>query len=160
MKNKGFTFIEVMIAVFILGLAVVALVSANAAFTQVNGAGVQLATDEFLMQQIKEMTALLSVVDPQTGTTAWGAETGETSLAAYDDLDDFDGRSFSPPINSEGTVMNGYGNFTQLVTVENVRTNDFSLIASHHSTPFVRVTVDILLNGEVLSSASWLRAQQ
>ncbi|MDD5459451.1 MAG: prepilin-type N-terminal cleavage/methylation domain-containing protein [Phycisphaerae bacterium] len=160
MRNKGFTFIEVMIAVFILGLAVIALVGANTAFTQVNGAGVDLATAEFLMLQIKEMTALVSVVDPQSGTTFWGPETGETSAALYDDLDDFDGRSFSPPINSQGIAMSEYGNFIQQVTVENVRTDNFSLTASHHSTPFVRVTVDILLNGETINSASWLRTRQ
>ena len=159
MKNKGFTFIEVMVAVFILGLAVVALVRANMAFTQANGAGAEIATAEFLLQQVREMTAMVDVIDPQTGTTYWGPEGSETTAALYDDLDDFDGQSFSPPINSRGIVMSEYGNFTQRVTVENVRTDDFSLIASHHSTPFVKVTIDILHNGETISSASWIRAQ-
>ena len=67
--NNGFTLIEVMIAIILVGLAIASLVGANSAFTQANGAGTELSTAEFLLEQIKELTATLAVVDPTTTTT-------------------------------------------------------------------------------------------
>ena len=46
---------------------------------------------EFLIEQIRELTTLLPVIDEDETTTTLGPETGEAALADYDDVDDFDG---------------------------------------------------------------------
>ncbi|MBN2590066.1 MAG: type II secretion system protein [Sedimentisphaerales bacterium] len=164
-KNKtGFTLIEVMIAVILVGLAIASLVGANGAFSQANGAGTELSTAEFLLEQIKELSAMLPVIDPSVvvpvpGTTPFGPDTGETTLAAYDDLDDFDGASFSPPIDASRNTLSNFATFTQQVTVENVNPSDFDQVESDHSTNFIRVTVKVLHNSEEICSSSWLRAR-
>jgi len=156
--NHGFSLIEVLIAVMLVGLAVASLMAANGAFTQANGAGTDLSTAEFLIEQIRELTALLPVIDPQSETSTFGPEVGET-LLTYDDLDDFDNASFSPPINSERAALPDVGVFTQKVTVENVNASNFQQVVGDHTSNFVRVTVRIFLNSKEISSARWLRAR-
>ena len=101
--------------------------------------------------------ALLPVVDPQTDAT-FGPETGEI-LAGYDDLDDFDGANFSPPINADRSTLNDYTTFSQQVTVENVSASNFEQVVGDHSSYFVRVTVGVYQNSQLITSASWLRAR-
>jgi prepilin-type N-terminal cleavage/methylation domain-containing protein len=156
--KSGFTLIEVLFAVLLVGFAIASLLTANAAFTKANGAGTDLSTAEFIIAQIRELTMLLPVIDPETEFTTFGPEAGET-LAIYDDLDDFNGATFSPPISAERTVLNEFSAYSQQITVQNVSASDFELVVANHSSNFVRVTVQIYLNSRQISSASWLRAR-
>jgi len=155
--KSGFSLIEVLIAILLVGLAIASLMAGNRALTKANGAGTDLSTAEFLLGEIRELTVLLPVVDPDGGST-FGFETGEV-LANYDDLDDFDGANFSPPINAERAVINSAAGFSQQITVENVSASNFELVVGDHTSDFVRVTVRVLLNSQEISSASWLRAR-
>ena len=162
MKNTrcrdGFTLIEVLISILLVGLAIVSLVSANGAFTQANGAGVELSTAEFLIEQIRELSTVLEVIDPNTGIATFGPETGET-LADYDDLDDFHGAVFSPPISADRNSLIDLNAYSQQITVENVSASDFEQVVSNHGSFFVRVSVKVFLNTKEISSARWLRSQ-
>jgi len=156
-RNKNaFTLIEVLIATFLVGLAVASLVVASGSFTKVNGAGTDLSTAEFLVEQIRELTALLPVVDPETGVSVFGPE--EATLAAYDDLDDLDAANFTPPISADRLVLNDLASFSQRITVENVSASNFEQVVSNHSSSFIRVTVKVFLNSKEISSTSWIRA--
>jgi prepilin-type N-terminal cleavage/methylation domain-containing protein len=157
---KGFSLIEAMIAVVLVGLAVTALVVASNSFTQANSFGADLSTAEFLIEQIRELTVLLPVADPDVSTwTVLGPE--EASLAAYDDVDDFDGATFSPPISANKAPLTDLSGFIQQVTVEKISASNFDTAVpdSDTSTAFVRITVNILKNGQQISSATWIRAK-
>ncbi len=156
--EDGFSLIEVLFAIMLLGLAIASLVTANSAFTKANGAGVELSTAEFLIEQIRELSVLLPVIDPELGVSTFGPEAAET-LADYDDLDDFDGESFSPPIGADRNALNDLASFSQQITVENVSASDFEQVVSDHTSYFVRVTVTVFLNTRQISSARWLRAR-
>jgi prepilin-type N-terminal cleavage/methylation domain-containing protein len=156
--NSGFSLIEVLIAIVLVGLAIVSLIAANNSFTQANAAGRDLSTAEFLIEQIRELTTLLPVVDPNTGVSTFGPEVGET-LAGYDDLDDFDGASFAPPISADRNVLSNFAAFGQQITVENVSAANFEEVVSDHSSFFVRITVKVFLNSREISSTSWIRAR-
>lgn len=158
-SNNGFSLVEVLIAVLLVGLAIAALMAANGAMTNANGAGTNLSNAEFLIGEIAELTAVLPVVDPQSEDATFGPEADETTLASYDDLDDFDGATFSPPICAERSVLNSSAGFSQQITVENVSPADFEVVVGDHTSDFVRVTVRIFLNSRQISSASWLRAR-
>ena len=155
MKRNGFTIIEALIAMVLIGLAIVSLVGANIVLTRANGVGVTLTTAEFLIEQIKELTTMLPVIDPQTETDVFGAEEG--AIANYDDIDDFDGQTFSPPINSRREVLNNFAAYSQQVTVENLNATNFAQVVGDHSSSFVRVTVKVFLNSELISSTNWIR---
>jgi prepilin-type N-terminal cleavage/methylation domain-containing protein len=139
MKKAGFSLIEVLVAIILVGIAIAALVAAGSSFTRANAAGAELATAEFLVEQIRELTAMLP----------------------YDDLDDFVGvdgvRSFCPPIGADRTVLNDFAAFTQKVTVKNVSESDLEQVVGYHSR-FVRVSVEVSLNSRPISSVSWIRA--
>jgi prepilin-type N-terminal cleavage/methylation domain-containing protein len=155
--KNGFSLVEVLIAIILVGLTITALVAASRAFTIANGVGTEFSTAEFLVEQIRELSALLAVIDPETGTTVFGPE--EANLAGYDDLDDFDGASFSPPINANRVVLNDFAAYSQQVTVENVSAANFEQVVADHNSDFVRVTVIVFLNAKQVSSASWIRAR-
>ena len=149
--------IEVLVAMVIIGLAIVALLAANTAFTMANGAGIELTTAEFLVEQIKEMTTMISVIDPESDDAVFGAE--EPSLADYDDLDDFDGRIFSPPIDALRLPLTDFAAYSQQVTVQNVNPANFEQVIHDHDSHFVRVTVSVSHNSKKLCSISWIRAR-
>jgi prepilin-type N-terminal cleavage/methylation domain-containing protein len=155
----GFSLIEVLVAIVLVGLAIMSLVAANTSFTKANAAGTELSTAEFLSEQIRELTMLLPVVDPETEDSTFGPEADETSLSSYDDLDDFDGAFFSPPINAQRLPLNKFAGYSQQVTVENVSAGDFEQVVVDHGSFFVRVTVKVFLNSRQISSASWIRAR-
>lgn len=157
---RGFSLIEVLIAVILVGLSIVALVAANSSFTMANLTGADLSTGEFLVEQVRELTTMLPVSDP--GATDWdtfGPEVDEPSVVDYDDVDDFDEAIFSPPIDAGRQVLNEFAVFTQRVTVENVNQGDFDLVVADRGSDFVRVTVTVLHNAEQVSSATWIRAR-
>ena len=157
MKERAFTLVEVLIATVIIGLAIVALLAANSAFTMANGAGIELSTAEFLVEQIREMTVTLDVIDPQGGKGMFGAE--EASLADYDDLDDFNGSIFSPPVDARRQPLTDFAAYSQQVTVQNVNPSNFEQVIADHGSDFVRVTVSVSYSGRQLCSISWIRAR-
>lgn len=156
-SNSGFSLIEVLMAIMLVGFAVACLVAASISFTKANSAGAELSTAEFLIEQIRELTMLLAAVDPETGISTFGPE--EANLFDYDDLDDFDGASFSPPIGADRQDLNDLAAFSQKVTVENVSGSNFEQVVDDHSSSFIRVTVKVFLKAKEIGSASWIRAR-
>lgn len=157
MKKQGFTLIEILIAVILIGMAIASLLASNVSFTKANAIGTNLCNAEFLIEQIRELTAILPATDPDYATNTFG--TGEASLAEYDDVDDFDAQTFNPPIDTLRQPISDLSAFTQVVTVENVSMSNLEQTAADNSTDFLRITVDIKLNNNTISSASWIRAR-
>jgi len=154
-RPSGFSLVEVLISVVLVGLSITALVLASNSFTMANGAGADLSTAEFLIEQIRELTAMIPAVDSDD-PTHFGQE---TSGGTYNDVDDFDNASFNPPINAAKTVLNDFSSFTQQVVVQKLNPSDLDqAVADTSTSPFLRITVTVLQNGEQVSTASWIRA--
>lgn len=90
------------------------------------------------------ITLALRATDP---STSFGPEEG--SRAAYDDVDDFDGLSNSPPERIDGTALSDYGGFTRSVTVDNVTAAvpDPVTPEADGSTEFKRIRVTVTWTG-------------
>lgn len=159
-KDKAFTLVEVLIATVLVGLALAALVAANSSFTMANSAGSDLSTAEFLIEQVREMTTMLPVLEPNAPTwTVLGPETGE-ALATYDDVDDFDSAAFAPPINAHRSPLASFATFSQQVLVQKVNPSDFTqVVADGTTSDFIRITVTVTQNARPISSTSWVRAR-
>ena len=169
-QSSGFTLVEALFAAMLLGLVIAALAAASGSFTMANGYGVDLSTAEFLIEEMREYTATLPVVDPEDGDSVFGIETGEShinvyddhtdDIGAYDDIDDFNGMTIPTPIDVNGEPMNDFGEFSQKITVKNIASADFGgPERSAHSTDFVRVTVTVIKSGQPISSTSWIRSR-
>ena len=108
-----------------------------------------------LLEHIKEMTVLLPVADPQTSNAQFGPE--EDTWTDYDDLDDFDGMSFCPPIDAQGNQLTDWSTFTQTIEVQNVRVNDLATPVADLNSDFYRVTVTITHQQQDILTATWVR---
>jgi len=123
--RTGFTLIETALATIIVGVGVLAMVSAQSAFHQKNQWSTHASIATHLGNEIREMTWDLPRHDPVTGNDFWGPEgDNEASFEDYDDLDDFDGLGgglvFSPPINANRRVISNMDGWSQTVRVFNV----------------------------------------
>ncbi|HSW01358.1 MAG TPA: hypothetical protein VLI39_14390 [Sedimentisphaerales bacterium] len=158
---RAFTLLEALIATILVGFSIAALLAANGTLSMANGAGADQSTAEFLAEQIRELTAMLPVVDPVTGTTPpLGPE--EASVFSYDDVDDFHGFSSSSlggPISATRTVLTEFSAFSQQVTVQNVSLANLDQVVANHSSHFVRVTVQVFKSGRAICTTSWIRAR-
>lgn len=157
-SGRGFTLLETMLALVIIGVGILAFIDAQSAFTRSNNWSSSAATGVLLANEIREMTRRLPRHDPVTGLSlvqqsgspvlqGWGRETGEVSVDDIDDLDDLDGASFGDggtfvgPVDAFGFIIpavDAHGNplpddqplqgWTQRVTVEKVDPYNYSLV--------------------------------
>ncbi|MHC4709682.1 MAG: type IV pilus modification PilV family protein [Planctomycetota bacterium] len=134
--RAGFTLIETALATIIVGVGVLAMVSAQAAFHKKNAWSTNASIAMALGNEIREMTWNLPQRDPVTGDAFWGPEGNEVSFDDYDDLDDFDGDGggliFSAafgngPINARREVIPNMDGWSQIVRVFNVDSFDISV---------------------------------
>ena len=154
-SRPGMTLVEVMVATVLIGIAVSAMVGANGYVTQVNRAGCDLSVAESLLEHVKEKMEVLPVADPATSNAQFGPE--EANWTEYDDLDDFDGISFCPPVDARGNVLNQWPAFTQQVVVQNVSADDLTVPVADLGSNFYRVTVTILHGQTPVTSGTWIR---
>jgi hypothetical protein len=114
---------EASLAIVIVGIAFVASMELFAACTRENQHAARVTTAQFLAANIQEMTASLPLKDPFYSTSNFGPEPGENEKN-YNDLDDFDGESFSPPFDSTRAAVTDLGQYTQVVHVMHVDPNE------------------------------------
>lgn len=129
-RRLGFTLIETALAIVIVGVGVLAMMSAQQAFHRKNRWSTHASTATWLANEIREMTLALPRHDPVTGTSFWGPEPTEVSIADFDDLDDFDGEDgdgviFSSalgngPVNARREIIPNMEGWSQTVFVYNV----------------------------------------
>ena len=134
-KQKGFTLIEALFAAMLIGLVIAALAVSSGAATMVNGAGIDLSTAEFLIEEIREQTA----------------------TDDFDTVVALDGTTYNPPKDISSTDMSEFSAYSQQLTVEYVNPSNLTQV-SGTATEFVRVTVTIIKNSRPISTASWIRA--
>jgi hypothetical protein len=141
--SPGFTLIETALATVIVGVGVLALLDAQAAFHLSNDWSTHAATGTYLANEVRELTRKFPKHDPVTGLyfvtqgqnqvlRGWGPEAGESTVGDLNDLDDFDGLTFS----NSGTAILTDGNLTGPIDA------------------FGNVIPDILTNGTVRLDAN------
>ena len=140
--RRGFTLVEAVISVVVVGVMLVAslgMLGTAARSRQIRmeqGRGQALALD--LMSEILQCpyeeaeTTGATIIEnpsgmvkeipkPKTPTPpVFGPETGETdgTRTAFDDVDDYDGWSASPPESKTGVTLTEYDGWTREVTVD------------------------------------------
>jgi type II secretory pathway pseudopilin PulG len=160
-RRGGFTLIEAAMTTVIIGVGCVAMLQLLGAGTLANNNGAELTTAMNLAGNVRECMTGVAYSDPTT-PTHWGTETGETTYASYNDLDDFDGKSFSPPIDARRySLGSNYSTWTQQVKVETVKPDNITVTSSHltlppNLRPTCRCTVNILHNGHVVYTQWWI----
>jgi type II secretory pathway pseudopilin PulG len=121
-RRRGFTLMEATLATIIVGVGVTAAMTLFDACTRQNRAAASMTTAMHLAQNIQETMAGLALVDPAFGSTYFGAaniEPGQKRgvLSTYDDVDDFDGENYCPPIDSTRQPIPALSQYTQSISV-------------------------------------------
>ena len=122
-RQRGATLIELVMTIVILGIAIAGVVGAFAlisgrsadALDQTRAVSLaQLYMDEILTKKFDDATPQ-GGVPKYTGACNVGPESGETR-STFDDVDDYDGLSNSPPATAQ-SVLTGYNGFSVSVAV-------------------------------------------
>ena len=149
-KSAGFTLAEVLVAVVVIVIALVPLIT-------VLGQGVKRGKDpqkitvaNFLAQDLMEEIMCKKFDEDPTNpdtTVNLGPDSGETrsgnpTTRNYDDVDDYDGYTETPPKEVDGTVMTDYTGYTRSVVVDYVSETNLDLVSTA-ITRFKRVSVTV-----------------
>ncbi len=155
-RRGAFTLIETALAIVIVGVGVLAMVSAQQALHKQNSWSTHASIATSLGNEIREMTLNLPQHDPVTGLAFWGPEPTEPSLTDYDDLDDFDGGGngsiFSAalgngPINAQRQVIGNMDGWAQIITVQNVDPANITTVRADGSTTLLKMEVIVTFQG-------------
>lgn len=121
-SQRGITLVETVIAVLVLGIAVPPLVTL---FGEVSH---QTVDDSYQRIALVYAESMLEEVvskqfeDPNESTGSFGTEEG--LRGDFDDIDDYDSLSNSPPVHIDGSLLDTYAGFTRTVVVDNVTADE------------------------------------
>jgi len=152
--RSGFTLIEAALVTTIISFGVLAMLQLLATGTVSNNDGAEMSTAINLAKGVRELMVGLPVADPTT-PTHWGSETGET-LAGYDDIDDFDGKTYEPPIDGRRQSVTTFTGWKQAIKVQSVDPNLLTTTVPNGTTAAVRVTVTVSRNNKEVTKYSWI----
>jgi type II secretory pathway pseudopilin PulG len=161
----GFTLIESALATVIVGVGVVAVMQLFAGLTQQNRLANRQTVALHLANNLQEITNSLAFASSAAATT-FGPEAGESirggsGTTPFDDVDDFNGQVFSPPIDSLRQPVAALSQFRQRVTVTQVDPNKLTLAGANTDARriTVRVTFQVTPTAaeEDVYTVSWLR---
>ncbi|MEX2670992.1 MAG: prepilin-type N-terminal cleavage/methylation domain-containing protein [Phycisphaeraceae bacterium] len=140
---SGFTMVEVVMAMMVISLMFVAALNAvgssRTTLTTMGERARAMALAEGLMQEILAQP----YADPQDadafGPTATEAATEDRSL--FDDVDDYDGWSASPPVDRDGVALSGNDDFERRAAVHWVQAETLGEAAAETGVKQITVTV-------------------
>ena len=155
---SGFTLIEAALTTVIIGVGVLAILSAQQAYHMKNDWAQRTGTAMLLANELRELTLTMPMNDPFTGIANLGPEADEANVNAFDDLDDFagvvgiagfgPGTTFNPPINALRQPILNMNGWSQQIVVVNALPNNIGLVGPNTAQPLgttnlMRITVTI-----------------
>src|SRR5687768_17333963 len=100
----GFTIVEASVAVLLVGVLLSSSIATVGALAQSRRVQADRRGGYALAQQLMSEIMALPFADPDQ-PVAFGPETGESSRAAFDDVDDYNGYTGTPPVAKDGTPL-------------------------------------------------------
>jgi len=127
-SRNGLTIAEVAISSLLVGLLVVASLRASGGVIRVWTAASDEYQSALLVDQLMAEILQNGYEEPDD-TPIFGLESGEAGgrRVMWDDLDDFDVWTSSPPTSPDGTVLSGFSGWTRAVTVRLAALSDPAL---------------------------------
>jgi len=157
-RRAALTLIEAVIALAITGGMLVAakgMIGSAARGRQIQNAR---RCGPALARQLLVEVLTAAYVDPN-GAPVFGPETGETTRADFDDVDDYNGWSECPPRRQDGTAMADLAGWRRSVSVQYVNVDNPDQVAGS-DTGLKRVTVTVIDPAGRRTSAAGLRSSK
>jgi type II secretory pathway pseudopilin PulG len=114
----GFTFVEILITLVFLSIAMLAMTSQFPIGLSVSQSAEDLTLATNLAQELMEEIRSMPWEDPQTSGAPLGPDSGEWGRLVFDDIDDYDDLVESPPNDLDGNPLNGQGGRANLARYE------------------------------------------
>ena len=159
-SRAGFTLIEAVASVFLVSILLTAALTAASASAVTQYHASDRSRGRFLAQSLMSEILSQSYMDPGSSPT-FGPETGETttppSRLNYNDVDDYNNWTESPPQNKDGTVIPNFTGWTRSVAVCWVSPTNLMTPAGSE-TNIKRVTVTVSHNGLPVATSVAIKA--
>ena len=156
-NTTGFSLVEAVVATLIVGILLVAVMNTVGFSNAAQYKSTEQARGEALAQAIMAEILNQAYEEPDD-IPSFGRESSESggSRTTWDDVDDFNEWSASPPEQPDSTQLPNFNGWTRRVSVEWVNPNDLSQTASTE-TGVKRITVTIERNNRVIASLIAIR---
>jgi prepilin-type N-terminal cleavage/methylation domain-containing protein len=118
--RRGFTLVESLLSVVIVSGVLVAALGTLGAIGKSREKQVERAAGVHLAEQVLAEIMQCYFVEPSgaANANALGTDAGESGRASFDDVDDYENWSMSPPRGRDGTAMPGYADWKVKVKVD------------------------------------------
>lgn len=147
-RRRGFTLIELIVAIVILGLVSTTLVHVIGESVRARMVARDRAVGIELARSLLEEILSQAFEDPDEASGSFATEEG--SRSTFDDVDDYDGLHEAPPTDASGVAIAGAAQFARDVVVRNVLVADPDAPMSDGSTDLKRIEVIVVGNDETL----------
>jgi MSHA pilin protein MshD len=157
-KNPAaaFTIIEAMMSVAIVSIMTTAMLTSLASSRMTMAATANRSVAMLLAQQL--MQEVLAQPYLEAGTITLGTDSGEagTTRNLFDDVDDYNGWTETPPAAKDGTLVSGAAGYTRMVAVDWVTTANLKTTSATDK-GVKRIVVTVKKGAMVLATLTAIR---
>lgn len=155
--RTGMTLIEAAMCVLLIGVVLAASMQAAGLSATFQHRANQRAMARFLADGLMNEILTLSYAEP-SGTPTFGRESGESSSSKlkYDDIDDFNGWTESPPQDRTGAAITDARDWQRRVEVQWVNPVNLAQAVAYE-TGCKRITVTVLRNNVTMTTRTAIR---
>jgi prepilin-type N-terminal cleavage/methylation domain-containing protein len=148
-RARAFTLVEVIMAVLVVGVGLVATMRVLPLLLKVSEASRQGLMTQSLAADLMTEISLLPFEDPG-GSPVFGPEPGEsgTNRNLFNDIDDYNGWTESPPKTKTGGSIAGSAGYTRSVVVQSVSMANFDTVVTAGSSDAKRIAVTVSKAGQ------------
>ncbi len=141
-RPHGFTLVEVVLTVFIVGVGLVASLQVLPVLIRTSEAASERLVAQGLATELLAEIAMLPFEDPD-GSVKFGPEDNEdpTTRADFDDIDDYVFWQASPPQKKDGSPEPDASGYTRAVMVNSVEHDDFNQYSAPDTNKPKRIAV-------------------
>ena len=158
----GFTLVEVLLTVVILGVAFVAFLSAMQTGIRTGAESSDLTQAMLYAREMREWTRSLPFTDPDAADAGnpVGPDNVTNGVPYVDDVDDLLGATFSPPRDSFGYAISDATGWSESVTLTWRSELDPTVDVSDGASNIIHIEVKLVKGGETVLTTGWLRAKE
>ncbi len=148
--RTGYTMIEVAMATFVMGVLLIASMNVAGSSMKSQNQNSTNSRASLIAKSLMSEIVDHAFEDPSQ-TPVFGVESGESASdrATFDDVDDYNGWSKSPPEDESGAALANASGLTRTVTV--FKAVPANLTVVNASGPVKVIQVKVLRGGEVVS---------
>jgi len=159
--RPALTLVECVISIAIVGVMLVAALDTVGAARSTQRKTADRTRGTLLAQDLLSEILQQDYEDPSAGAGSFGLEPGEAGSgdrSLFDDVDDYDGWSDSPPRQKDGAVLTGFSGWERSVAVRWVPPGNIGAVQPS-DTGVKQVTVTVTRDGAVVTTLVALRAR-